>query len=81
MWSLEKWLASGAIRARGRFPKKILLSKPVMDEKISGIFQEWLSAFDAMQVASGEEAEQGHTSGFLKSKRRLRILLARVCGA
>jgi hypothetical protein len=56
MWSLEKWLASGAIHARGRFPKKILLSKPVMDEKISDIFQEWMSAFDAMQVASGEEA-------------------------
>ena len=55
MWSLEKWLASGAIHARGRFPKK-MLSKPVMDEKISDIFQEWMSAFDAVQVASGEEA-------------------------
>jgi len=27
-----------------------------MDEKISSLFQEWLSAFDAVQVASGEEA-------------------------
>jgi hypothetical protein len=27
-----------------------------MDEKISDLFQEWLSAFDAVQVASGEEA-------------------------
>ena len=27
-----------------------------MDEKISGVFQEWLSAFEAAQVASGEEA-------------------------
>jgi hypothetical protein len=27
-----------------------------MDEKISSLFQEWLSAFDALQVASGEEA-------------------------
>ena len=27
-----------------------------MDEKISGLFQQWLSAFEAVQVASGEEA-------------------------
>ena len=27
-----------------------------MDETISSLFQEWLSAFDAVQVASGEEA-------------------------
>ncbi len=27
-----------------------------MDEKISCLFQEWLSAFDAAQVASGDEA-------------------------
>ena len=27
-----------------------------MDEKIFRLFQEWLSAFDAVQVASGEEA-------------------------
>jgi hypothetical protein len=27
-----------------------------MDEKISSLFQEWLSAFDAVQVASEEEA-------------------------
>ena len=27
-----------------------------MDEKISDLFQEWLSAFGAVQVASGEEA-------------------------
>jgi hypothetical protein len=27
-----------------------------MDEKISGLFQEWLSAFQTVQVASGEEA-------------------------
>jgi hypothetical protein len=27
-----------------------------MDDKISGLFQEWLSAFEAVQVASGEEA-------------------------
>jgi hypothetical protein len=27
-----------------------------MDEKISGLFQEWLSAFEAVQVASGEQA-------------------------
>jgi hypothetical protein len=27
-----------------------------MDEKISNLFQEWLSAFDAVQVASGEVA-------------------------
>src|SRR5262245_20637650 len=27
-----------------------------MDEKISSLFQDWLSAFDAVQVASGEEA-------------------------
>jgi hypothetical protein len=27
-----------------------------MDEKISGLFQQWLSAFDAMQVASDEAA-------------------------
>jgi hypothetical protein len=27
-----------------------------MDEKIFSLFQEWLSAFDAVQVASGEEA-------------------------
>jgi len=26
-----------------------------MDEKISGLFQEWLSAFQAVQVASGEQ--------------------------
>ena len=27
-----------------------------MDEKISSLFQDWLSAFDAVQVASGDEA-------------------------
>jgi hypothetical protein len=27
-----------------------------MDETISSLFQEWLSVFDALQVASGEEA-------------------------
>ena len=27
-----------------------------MDEKISDLFQEWLSAFDVVQVASGDEA-------------------------
>lgn len=27
-----------------------------MDEKISDLFQQWLSAFEAMQVASNEEA-------------------------
>jgi hypothetical protein len=27
-----------------------------MDEKISSLFQEWLSAFDALQIASGDEA-------------------------
>jgi hypothetical protein len=27
-----------------------------MDKKISSLFQEWLSVFDALQVASGEEA-------------------------
>ena len=27
-----------------------------MDEKISGLFQDWLSAFEAVQVASGENA-------------------------
>jgi hypothetical protein len=27
-----------------------------MDEKISALFKEWLSAFEAVQVASGEEA-------------------------
>jgi hypothetical protein len=27
-----------------------------MDEKISDLFREWLTAFDALQVASGEEA-------------------------
>lgn len=27
-----------------------------MDEKISGLFQDWLSAFEAVQVASGEQA-------------------------
>jgi hypothetical protein len=27
-----------------------------MDEKISNLYQEWLSAFDVVQVASGEEA-------------------------
>ncbi len=27
-----------------------------MDEKISGLFQDWLSAFEAVQVASGEDA-------------------------
>ena len=27
-----------------------------MDEKISNLFEEWLSAFDAVQFASGEEA-------------------------
>jgi hypothetical protein len=27
-----------------------------MDEKISSLFQEWLSAFDAVQAATGEEA-------------------------
>ena len=27
-----------------------------MDEKISSLFQEWLSAFDAVQVDSGEQA-------------------------
>ena len=33
-----------------------------MDEKISSLFQEWLSAFDAVQVASGEEATaRAHT--------------------
>jgi hypothetical protein len=26
-----------------------------MDEKISNLFREWLSAFDALQVAMGEE--------------------------
>ena len=32
-----------------------------MDEKISSLFQEWLSAFDAVQVASGEEATSAQT--------------------
>ncbi len=32
-----------------------------MDEKISSLFQEWLSAFDAVQVATGEEATSAHT--------------------
>jgi hypothetical protein len=33
-----------------------------MDEKISRLFEEWLSAFDAVQVASGEEATaRAHT--------------------
>jgi hypothetical protein len=27
-----------------------------MDEKILGLFKEWLSAFQAVQIASGEEA-------------------------
>jgi hypothetical protein len=27
-----------------------------MDQKISALFKEWLSAFEAVQVASGEEA-------------------------
>src|SRR5215831_14765618 len=27
-----------------------------MDENISNLFEEWLSAFDAVQLASGEEA-------------------------
>jgi hypothetical protein len=27
-----------------------------MDQKISSLFQEWLSAFNALQIASGEEA-------------------------
>ena len=27
-----------------------------MDEKISGLFQDWLAAFEAVQVASGEDA-------------------------
>src|SRR5262245_37310243 len=27
-----------------------------MDEKISNLFEEWMSAFDAVQLASGEEA-------------------------
>jgi hypothetical protein len=27
-----------------------------MDEKIPNLFEEWLAAFDAVQVASGEEA-------------------------
>jgi hypothetical protein len=27
-----------------------------MDKQISGLFEEWLSAFDALQVASGDEA-------------------------
>jgi hypothetical protein len=27
-----------------------------MDEKISNLFEEWLSAFDAVQLASGKEA-------------------------
>jgi hypothetical protein len=27
-----------------------------MDEKISDLFQEWVSAFDALQVASGDGA-------------------------
>ena len=27
-----------------------------MDEMISGLFQDWLSAFEAVQVASGENA-------------------------
>ena len=27
-----------------------------MDEKISNLFEEWLSAFDAVQFTSGEEA-------------------------
>jgi hypothetical protein len=27
-----------------------------MDEKLSGLFKEWLSAFEAVQAASGEEA-------------------------
>jgi hypothetical protein len=33
-----------------------------MDEKISSLFQEWLSAFEAVQIASGEDATaKGHT--------------------
>jgi hypothetical protein len=32
------------------------LNEEDVDEKISDLFQEWLSAFDAVQVASGEEA-------------------------
>ena len=27
-----------------------------MDEKISGLFEDWLAAFEAVQVASGENA-------------------------
>lgn len=32
-----------------------------MDEKLSGLFQDWLSAFEAVQVASSDEAiEKAH---------------------
>ena len=44
-----------------------------MDEKICSLdFQEWLSAFDAVQVASGKRRRQpgGTHQAFLKSKPR-----------
>jgi hypothetical protein len=34
-----------------------------MDEKLSGLFQQWLSAFEAVQAAaSNEEIEKAHTA-------------------
>ena len=37
-------------------PSSLKLNERDMDEKISNLFEEWLSAFDAVQFASGEEA-------------------------
>ena len=37
-------------------PSSLKLNERNMDEKISNLFEEWLSAFDAVQFASGEEA-------------------------
>jgi hypothetical protein len=37
-------------------PSSLKLNERDMDEKISNLFEEWLSAFDAVQLASEEEA-------------------------
>jgi hypothetical protein len=56
MASSHNYLAFNRKGPNARLPFFFFQVPSIMDEKISDLFQEWLSAFGAVQVASGEEA-------------------------
>ena len=56
MTSSHNYLAFNRKGSDARLPCFFFQVPSIMDEKISDLFQEWLSAFGAVQVASGEEA-------------------------